>query len=63
MLSILGKIFSGRHFETFFLFFPENRIFCEKQENIFTLSSAEIAQRVANVKSQNSYDSAHLRIH
>ena len=25
-LSTLGKIFSRRHFEIFFLFFPENRI-------------------------------------
>ena len=25
-LSTLGKIFSRRHFEMFFLFFPENRI-------------------------------------
>ena len=57
-LSTLGKIFSRRHFEIFFLFFPEtgdnlhemSYVFWEKQENIIHLSSAENAQRVVKVK-------------
>ena len=65
MLSTVGKKFSRWHIEVFFffLFFPENRIwhfmqivsigeilFSGKNKNdIFNLSSAELAQRVVKV--------------
>ena len=57
MLSTLGKIFSRRYFEIFFLIFPKETI-CMKcqilfsgknKKNIINLSSAENAQRVVKV--------------
>ena len=55
-LNALDKIFSRRHFEIFFLFFPENRIlhfmqilFSGKNKKHINLSSAENAQRVVKV--------------
>ena len=57
-LSTLGKIFSRRHFEIFFLFFPEKETICMKCQILFSgknkknniiLSSAENAQRVVKV--------------
>ena len=69
MLSTLGRIFSRRHIEVFFLFSLETgfdisckltpaETICMKCHNLFpgknkkimiNLSSAELAQRVANV--------------
>ena len=55
-LSALGKIFSRRHIDFFFLYLPENRIWHFIQivsmsnpvswKNITNLSSAELAQEV-----------------
>ena len=36
-LSTLGKIFSRRHFDIFFLFFPENRIWHFMQRDSFCI--------------------------
>ena len=55
---MLGKIFSSRHFELFFSFFPENKIRClvqivskgkcyflrKNKKKISNLASAELAQ-------------------
>ena len=58
--STLGKIFSRRHFEVFFLFFPEKQeTICMKcqilfsgknKKNIINWPSAENSQRVVKVK-------------
>ena len=62
-VSTLVTVFSRRHTEIFFLFFPENNksleTICMKcqilfsgknKKNIVNLSSAEIAQRAVKVK-------------
>ena len=66
MLSILGKVFSRRHFDFCFYFIFQRRLFftfrtqftrnfksyfLEKyKKNIISLSSAEFAQKVVKVK-------------
>ena len=68
MLSTVAETFSRRHFEVFFLFFPEKK-FChfmrilfsrkkspssrkkkKKKKKVVKMSSAELGQRVVNVK-------------
>ena len=63
--STLGKIFSRRHIEIFFIFFPRKQVLTfqnpfsgKNKKNIFNVSSPELARRVETVKQQTLLNSS-----
>ena len=61
--STLGKIFSSRYFEIFFLFFPENRVWHFMQvvsigDNLHEMSQPVIWENKKNVISLSSAEFA-----